>query len=256
MSRVWVWSWGLVALAACGGFPEPHPEFGIVGDGGVDDDAVVFEDGPVGFDADPPDAFVPLDGPVVDGGPQGTPPTAGTVSVSGTTDAGKTLTLATSGWSLGSPAGAYHYKWQRCATSACTSTSAVGGDATTYMLTASDGGYYVRVGAYAVNSCSSGCAQTPTVYSSAYGPVRNVITAKGPACCITGCCSSACAYVKISLAGFSTGSHTVSLYASNVSGSWDTFTTSTFPAQRDCYGYSGKTVWSTVDSLKSNLVSW
>src|SRR5438046_5015183 len=77
MCRVWGWSWVLVAVAACGAFPRPQQEFGIAGDAGVDDDAVGFEDAAVGFDADPPDAFVPLDGAVIDGAPQGTPPSTG-----------------------------------------------------------------------------------------------------------------------------------------------------------------------------------
>src|SRR5690348_4127847 len=112
--------WVLVGVAACGAFPRPQQqELGDNSDGSVvvDDSGPGFQDAPVGFDADPPDAFVPLDGPVIDGAPQGTPPTTGTVTVSGTTDSGKTLTLATSGWSLGSPAGTYHYKWERCSSS-------------------------------------------------------------------------------------------------------------------------------------------
>jgi len=178
------------------------------------------------------------------------------VSVSGTTDAGKTLTVAPSGWSLGSPAGTYHYKWQRCSSSACTSTATVGTDSATYTLVAADGGYYIRGAVYAVNTCPSGCGQTATVYSSAHGPVRDVVTAKGPACCVTGCCSSACAFVKISISGFSSGSHTVELYSSNIPGGWLTYTTSTFPSEHACWGYANKTVWSTVDSLKSNVITW
>jgi hypothetical protein len=255
MSRV-RWAWALVALAACGSFPQPHQEFGVAGDGGADDDALDYQDAGVGFDADPPDAFVPLDGPVIDGAPQGTPPSTGTVSISGTTDAGDTMTVTPSGWSLGSPAGTYHYKWQRCSTSACTSTSTIGTDSTTYTLTASDGGYYIRGGVYASNTCSSGCGQSATVYSSAHGPVRDVVTAKGGACCLSGCCSSACAWVKVSLKGFPSGSHAVKLYGSNVTGAWSSYTTSTFPSERGCWGYPGKKVWSTVDSLKSNTVTW
>jgi hypothetical protein len=252
MSRIWAWSGALVVFAACGGFPQPQQALGVADDdGGVGD-----QDGGVGFDGDPLDAFTPLDGPVIDGGPQGTPPTTGTVTVSGTTDAGKTLTVTPSGWSLGSPAGTYHYKWQRCSTSACTSTATVGADSPTYTLVAADGGYYIRGAVYAVNTCPSGCGQTATVYSSAHGPVRDVVTAKGPACCVTGCCSSACAFVKISISGFSSGSHTVKLYASNFTDGWLTYTTSTFPSEHACWGYDNKTVWSTVDSLKSNVVTW
>lgn len=243
-----------VALAACGSFPRPQQELGVAGDGGLDQDATA--DAGVGFDADPPDAFVPLDGPVIDGAPQGTPPTAGTVTVSGTTDDGQTLTVSTTGWSLGMPAGTYHYKWQRCSTSACTSVSNVGSDSTTYPLGDADGGYYIRAGVYAVNMCPSGCSQTATVYSSVHGPVRRVVTAKGPACCVSGCCSSACAFVKISLSGFASGSHSVKLFASNYPGGWLTYSTSTFPSEYACWGYSGKTVWSTVDSLKSNVITW
>jgi hypothetical protein len=110
-TRAWVWL-AVVALTACGGFPQPPPpQLGAV-DGGPQD----FQDAGVGFDADPPDAFAYLDGPVNDGATQGMPPTTGAVAVSGTTDSGQKLTVTPSGWTLGSPAGAYHYKWQRCTT--------------------------------------------------------------------------------------------------------------------------------------------
>ncbi len=121
---------------------------------------------------------------------------------------------------------------------------------------AGDGGYYIRGGVYAINSCASGCGQTATVYSSAHGPVRDVVTSKGPACCVNGCCSSACAIVKVSIKGFATGSHAVKLYASNYPSGWLTYTDSTFPSENGCWGYNGKTVWSTVDSLKSNVITW
>jgi hypothetical protein len=243
--------WAVVALAgACGSFPNPKAKVDPNADAGVDD---AF----VGFDADLPDAFAYLDGPVVDGAPQGTPPTAGTVTVSGTTDVGKTLTIADAGWDLGSPAGTYHYKWERCSTSSCSSVATIGGDSTTYTLVSADAGYYIRGGVYAVNMCASGCGQTATVFSSAHGPVRKVTLSKGASCQgSSGCSSSACRILHVSVSGFS-GSQTVTCDASNVTTNpWFTYTTSSFPSDRCCFGYTGPNVWVTVGGLKSNVVSW
>lgn len=263
MGRTWSWVW-LVALGACGSFAQPPtPQFGTVGDDGgtglIDSDGGGVMDPPdafVGFDAEPVDAFVPLDGPVIDGAPQGTPPTAGTVTVSGTTDSGKTLTISDSGWSLGMPTGALHYKWQRCGDNACASASTVGSDATTYALSSADGGNYIRGGVYAVNSCSSGCGQTATVYSSIHGPVRSVTTSKGSSICVTGCCSSACAIVKVSLKGFSTGSHSFDIWSNKYSTAWKIYSSSSNPSEYAVWGYGGTTVWSVVDGLKSNVITW
>ncbi len=95
----------------------------------------------------------------------GTLPTAGTVSISGTTAVGQTLTAVPSGFTMGTPAGSYHYVWQRCADSGCASTTDVGTDSPTYTLAEPDVGFYVWVNVYVSNTCASGCGSSATVYS-------------------------------------------------------------------------------------------
>jgi hypothetical protein len=247
------WSVALLGVAACGGFPAPTNNSDPIDDGGieVDGDLVDAEEVMAGQDA-----FEYLDGAVIDGAPQGTAPTAGTASVSGTADDTKVLTATASGFTLGDPPGAIHYKWQRCTTSACTSFTPIGTDKNTFTLTRSEGGQYVRVGVYAVNSCPSGCGQTATIYSAVKGPVRRVDLVKGASCYVAGgCTSSACRIMKISLVGFSSGSYATTCNASNTTNPFLSYTTSTFPSERCCYGFAGKSTWATVSGIKSNTVT-
>ncbi len=94
-----------------------------------------------------------------------TMPVAGTVSVSGTWSAGQTLTAVPSGFKMGTPAGTYHYLWQRCTEQACASASLVGTDSANYALGAADVGFHVRVGVYVSNTCAVGCGSSETAYS-------------------------------------------------------------------------------------------
>ncbi|HUS33602.1 MAG TPA: hypothetical protein VMZ53_34100 [Kofleriaceae bacterium] len=247
------WCWVALVVAACGGFPAPTNNSDPLDDAGAGAD---------GDDVDAPelmagqDAFVYLDGAVIDGAPQGTAPTAGTASLSGTADDTKVLTATANGFNLGMPAGTLHYVWQRCTTSACTSFSPIGTDKTTFTLTRSEGGQYVRVGVYAVNSCPSGCGQTATVYSAVKGPVRRVDLFKGASCSVAGgCTSSACKIMEIRLVGFSSGSYATTCNASNTTNPFLSYTTSIFPSERCCYGFAGKSTWATVSGIKSNTVT-
>ena len=244
---------GLVLVMGCGAFPQPPS--GTMSDAGPDDpDADVVVDAEEVMAGQ--DAFVYLDGAVIDGAPQGTAPTAGTVSLSGTADDGKTLTASASGFELGDPAGTLHYVWQRCSTSSCASFSSIGTDKNTYILGRSDGGAYIRVGVYAVNSCPSGCGQTATKYSAVKGPVRRVDLVKGDSCYVAGgCTSSACRIMEIRIVGFSSGSYPVTCNASNTTNPFLSYTTSIFPSERCCYGFAGKSTWATVSGIKSNTVT-
>ena len=98
---------------------------------------------------------------------EGTVPVAGAVSVSGTWAVGSTLTASPTGFALGTPAGSYHYAWQRCTDSGCSAATVVGTDAPSYVLVPGDVDGWVRVGAYAINDCASGCGQSATAWSSA-----------------------------------------------------------------------------------------
>jgi len=97
----------------------------------------------------------------------GTLPAAGTVSISGSWAVGQTLTAVPSGFTLGTPEGSYHYVWQRCTDSDCTTTTDVGTDSAIHTLAAADVGTYVRAGVYASNTCASGCGSSATAYSAA-----------------------------------------------------------------------------------------
>ncbi len=227
---------GALLVVACSGYPRPNRSY----------DATT----------EPPDS--PIDAIVdapIDSGPQGVTPTAGTASVSGTTNVGSTLTASPSGFQLGMPAGTYHYQWQRCTTSACTSTTAIGSDAATYALVSGDGGAYIRVGIYASNSCMSGCGSSATAYSSAVGPVKRVDLAKGGACSVNGC-ASGCNFYAVSVVGFGGGNHTVTCNASNTTNPWYSYTASSFPSSVCCYGFPGQTTWATVDGLRSANLTW
>jgi hypothetical protein len=243
-------------MAVTCGYPQPERVTGgglgpdETGDGGI---ALIDEAPP---DAPEIDA-IPIDAPPdAPAGYVGTPPTAGTASLSGAADVGSVLTATPSGFGLGDPPAGYHYIWQRCTTSGCSSITAIGADTNKYTLVTADGGKYIRVGIYASNACANNCGMTSTVFSAAKGPVRRVILAKGDVCHPDGCQSSACRTYKVSLVGFSTASHTVTCNASNTNNPWFTYSTSTFPSERCCYGFSDKKTWVTVDGLKSNVVTW
>ena len=230
-SRGWL---VVVTLVACSGYPKP---------GRAIDADVTLTDSPGSTIDAPPDAW------------QGTLPTAGTTAVTGTTDVGQTLTATPSGFTLGNPPGTYHYTWERCTTSACTSSTPIGTDQATYVLTTSDGGAYIRCGVTVTNTCSLGCGTSAVAYSGAVGAVRRVILAKGGACSVNGC-SSGCNFYAISVQGFAGGNHSITCNASNTTNPWDSYS-ATLPSNNFCcYGFPGKTTWATVDGLRSNNVTW
>jgi len=241
------------AIVACGYPPPDRVPVALDGDAGFLDEDI---------DAAPPDApeidAVPIDAPPdAPAGYVGQPPTSGGASFTGTMDVGKTMTASASGFGLGDPAAGYHYVWQRCTSSSCTSVTNIGTDASSYKLVSGDAGKYIRVGIYASNSCFSNCGTSQTVYSSSKGMVRMVTLSKGAECHPSGCSSSACRTYKVTLSGFSTASHTVTCNASNISDNpWFSYSTSTFPSERCCWGYVGKSTWVTVDGLKSNTLTW
>jgi len=224
-----------LALVACSGYPKPNRTY----DGAVDP----VPDAPVDAAIDAPDA-----------GPVGVAPVAGTASISGTMDVGSVLTATASGFQLGMPAGTYHYQWERCPTSACASTTAIGGDVKTYTLVSADGGSYIRVGIFVTNSCMSGCGSSTTAFSGAAGPTRRVDLAKGGTCVVSGC-SVGCNFYAISGVGFAAGNHAITCNASNTTNPWDSYTAS-LPSSFCCYGFPGKTTWATVDGVRSANLTW
>jgi surface antigen len=74
-----------------------------------------------------------------------------------------------------------------------------------------------------------------------------------------GCTSSACAFLQVSFANFSGGTHSITCRASNGDeGGYYTYTRSgSADTSSYCYyGFPGATVWVTVDGVSSNQVPW
>ena len=97
-------------------------------------------------------------------------------------------------------------------------------------------------------------------------PAPLVTTSPGAAASVTlskgvsaigrpGCTASACAYLQVSINGLGGGLHTIACHDDG--GAWFTYTTSSLRTSNCYYGFSGKTVWVTVDGvLVSNRVVW
>jgi hypothetical protein len=123
------------------------------------------------------------------------PPTAGSVAISGTPQAGQALTATVSDFSLGTPAGQYTYTWYRCDNATdtagqgtCTTVVRVCGNPVqcsmpasgwtslttdSYTPVADDVDHYLEVVATASNSCSSGCGSASAT-SSATSVIQGV----------------------------------------------------------------------------------
>lgn len=115
--------------------------------------------------------------------------------------------------------------------------------------------YKLGVDAYDSNGNRSSVA---SVTASTAACPRSVTVSKGPGVNITGCKSSACAYVTVSLANFGSGSHTVTCYADYPppTGSYYQYTTSSTTSNVCVYGYAGTHVWVKVDGVESNHLTW
>ncbi|HEX5591745.1 MAG TPA: CHAP domain-containing protein [Solirubrobacterales bacterium] len=87
---------------------------------------------------------------------------------------------------------------------------------------------------------------------------KSVTVSKGAHVSVSGCSSSACAYVTVKLNNFGSGSHTVTCYADYPppTGSYYQYTTSSSTSNVCVYGYSGTHVWVTVDGVESNHLTW
>lgn len=115
--------------------------------------------------------------------------------------------------------------------------------------------YKLGVDAYDSDGNRSSAA---SVTASTSACPRSVTVSKGPGVNITGCKSSACAYVTVSLANFGSGSHTVTCYADYPppTGSYYQYTTSSTTSKVCIYGYAATHVWVKVDGVESNHLTW
>jgi hypothetical protein len=81
-------------------------------------------------------------------------------TISGTAQAGQTLTASSGGWSGSQPI-AYGYQWQRCDTAGANCSPIGGATATSYTATSSDVGATLAVTVTATNSAGSSSATSP-----------------------------------------------------------------------------------------------
>jgi hypothetical protein len=98
-----------------------------------------------------------------------------------------------------------------------------------------------------VGASTAGCPPPPPSVSASKGAQHNV----------SGCSSSACAWVSVTLSNFSGGSHSVTCYADNFTGGFYTYSAGNGTSNVCVYGYPGHAVWVVVDgTYRSNNVGW
>src|SRR5207244_321277 len=96
-------------------------------------------------------------------------------TISGTAQAGQTLTASPGTWS-GSPT-AYSYYWRRCNASGLACATVAGQNLTTYALSSADVGYTIRASVFARNAAGQTNAnsnQTAVVSAGALAPPVNL----------------------------------------------------------------------------------
>jgi hypothetical protein len=89
----------------------------------------------------------------------------------------------------------------------------------------------------------------------------SVTLTKGGHVTVSGCTSSACAYMVVTLSNFGSGSHTVGCYSDDPYPydpyhAWYTYTTSSTTSAVCVYGWPGYHAWVVVDGVESNHLQW
>ncbi len=124
------------------------------------------------------DALLALGG---GGGPSGTAPTSiAAPTVSGTAQAGQTLTVSTGTWSGTTPI-TYAYRWLRCDSSGAGCTDVVGATASTYALGSADVGFTLRAAVVATNGYGSATATSGATAVVAAAPVAPPVSSNASA---------------------------------------------------------------------------
>lgn len=97
-----------------------------------------------------------------------------------------------------------------------------------------------------------------SVKASTTACAKSVKVSKGAPRNVSGCSSSACAYVTVSLSNFGSGSHSVTCYSDYPppTGAFYSYTTSSSTSNVCVYGYAGTHVWVKVDGVESNHLTW
>ncbi len=128
---------------------------------------------------------------------------------------------------------------------------------TSYKFTGLSCGTSYKVGVEAYDAAGNRSATASTSTSTTACP-KTVQVSKGSSVNVSGCSSSACAFVSVKLSNFGGGSHSVTCYADYPppTGSYYKYTTSSSTSNVCVYGFLGTHVWVKVDGIESNHLTW
>jgi chitodextrinase len=135
--------------------------------------------------------------------------------------------------------------------------TSVGSSTTSYKFTGLTCGTSYQLGVDAYDAAGNKSA-TRAVTASTSACSRSVKVSRGSGVKVSGCSSSSCAYIAVSLSNFSSGGHTVVCYADYPppTGSFYQYTTSSTTSNVCVYGYAATHVWVKVDGVESNHLTW
>ena len=128
---------------------------------------------------------------------------------------------------------------------------------TSYTFSGLSCGTSYKLGVDAYDAAGNRSSAASVTASTSACP-KTVNVSKGSHVNVSGCSSSACAYVTVNLSNFGSGSHTVTCYADYPppTGSYYQYTTSSTTSNVCVYGYAGTHVWVKVDGIESNHLTW
>ncbi|HEX6689017.1 MAG TPA: CHAP domain-containing protein [Solirubrobacterales bacterium] len=128
---------------------------------------------------------------------------------------------------------------------------------TSYKFSGLSCGTSYKLGVDAYDAAGNRSAAASVTASTAACP-KTVSVSKGAHVNVSGCSSSACAYLTVSLANFGSGSHTVTCYADYPppTGAFYQYTTSSTTSNVCVYGYANTHAWVKVDGIESNHLTW
>jgi chitodextrinase len=128
---------------------------------------------------------------------------------------------------------------------------------TSYKFTGLSCGKSYKLGVDAYDAAANRSTAASVTASTSACP-KSVSVSRGSQVNVSGCSSSACAYMTVKLSNFGGGSHTVTCYADYPppTGSFYSYTTSSTTSNVCVYGYAGTHVWVKVDGVESNHLTW
>lgn len=128
---------------------------------------------------------------------------------------------------------------------------------TSYKVSSLSCGTSYKLGVAAYDAAGNRSPQA-TLTASTSACTKAVELTKGSAVNTSSCKSSYCAYMKVTLKNFGSGSHSVTCYADYPppTGAFYQYTTSSTTSNVCVYGYPGTHVWVKVDGVESNHLTW